>query len=168
MRLVSNLVERLILCDAALGLLHAAITVVAQVLLSDIGPLLDVVFLLVELGCVILTLVGDVKTLQHVDKHGFFGFDVRLVSVPDEVHVHFPIAALALVVDDAVERILLLKLVEVLVADLRCYLRKVRGFLLAQGFPVDAVEERVSLDLRDTVAAQPRLRITYQSLQYIC
>lgn len=167
MRLVSHLVERLILSDPTLRLLDAAVAVFVHVL-AELRPLLNEVLLLAEFGRVILALVRDVQSLEHIHKHRLFGFDVSFVGVPNEIHVDFPVAALSLVVDHAVERIFLLELVKVFITDLGSDLRLVRGLKLTHAFPVDAVEERMRLDLGDAVATQPRLRVANQPLQNIC
>lgn len=93
----------------------AAIAIVTQVLLfiNEVQ-----VFFLVEFRRIILTLVCDVEALQHVDEHRLLCFHISFVRVADEIHVDFTVPALALVVNDSMERIFLLELVEVFVADL--------------------------------------------------
>ena len=61
------------------------------------------------------------EVLQDIDKHGALFFDIRLIGIPDKVHVNFPVAVRhflgGLVV--WVERLFFIEVVEVLVTNLR-------------------------------------------------
>ena len=112
-----------------------------------------------------LLIAYRVQLLQDIDEHGFLCLDISFVGVANEIHIHFSVACLSLLLIRPVERIFLIKLVEVLITDLRGDLRYVRRRHLPDSVPVDAFEEWVRLDLIDSISAQSRFGVANQSFQ---
>lgn len=71
-------------------------------------------------------------------------FDVRLVSVSDKLHVDFTIALLVLFA--GLEGLVLLKVIKVLVGNIRLDPGDIRGFPLPHTVPVKTMEKGVILD----------------------
>ena len=88
------------------------------------------------------------QIFKHLDEHVFVLLNICLVSVPDEFHVHSPIAHLLALV----ERLLLLKVIEVLIRNLRLYCRLVGCSPLPQIAPVESFKELMSFNLVSSVA----------------
>ena len=68
----------------------------------------------------------------------------------------------------SVERILFIKLVEVLVTNLGGYLWNVTRSHLSELVPIEALKEWVSLDFIGAISAESGICVTDQSLQNVC
>lgn len=102
------------------------------------------------------------EVFKYFYQHLLLLFNVCLVGVSHKLHVYF--AALLL---QGIGLVLLFKVVEVFVWNLRLHFRLVRSFPLSQICPVKSIKKRMRLNLIGAVSTQTHFRISYHLMDQV-
>lgn len=106
--------------------------------------------------------INVAQVLENVDKHHALLLYISLISVTNKVHVDTAVSttSLAFTVIAMMERVLFVKVIKILIANLASDGGLVWGDLLADIVPVKAIEEWVRFYFLSTIATETHLWIS--------